>query len=187
MTLPRPTGLFVTCDRWGTNLCELARETHIVVPEDLAIVAPGNDFDMASVSQPALSIIDQPWESIGSKAAALLADMMAGAGPRLVALSPQHVQRCTSTNSLATADAHVRQAVAFIHHHAHQPIGVRDVLKSVHSSRARWKCDSGGRCNARSWRKSAVHDLSWRRAFWRKAICQSARSPCSVDWEAARI
>ncbi|HEY4312069.1 MAG TPA: substrate-binding domain-containing protein [Pirellulales bacterium] len=135
LKLPRPTGLFVSCDRWGANLCELARESHIVVPEDLAVIAPGNDLDIASMSRPALSIVEQPCENIGLQAAALLADMLGGGTSRHVALSPQQVLRCASTDSLATADVNVRQAVEYIRQNAHRPIGVRDVLKSVHSSR----------------------------------------------------
>ena len=58
-TLPRSTGLFVTCDRLGANTCELARESKIAVPTDWQSwrrQRPGSP----RISSPVLSTVEQP-------------------------------------------------------------------------------------------------------------------------------
>ncbi len=103
--LPRPTGLFVTDDRFAANICELAREMAIGVPDDLAVIAAAHDPNAAALSRPTLSFVEYPWQEVGYQAAALLADLLEGeSSGRQVVISPHNVVHCRSTFTLAVED-----------------------------------------------------------------------------------
>ena len=114
--LPRPTGLFVTDDRFAANICELAREMAIGVPDDLAVIAAAHDPNAAALSRPTLSFVEYPWQEVGYQAAALLADLLEGeSSGRQVVISPHNVVHCRSTFTLAVEDDKVPfTAVDFI-------------------------------------------------------------------------
>jgi DNA-binding LacI/PurR family transcriptional regulator len=46
--LPRPSAMFVACDRMAANVCELIHDVGLSIPDDLSLVACGND-DVAAL------------------------------------------------------------------------------------------------------------------------------------------
>ncbi len=133
--LGRPVGLFAVCDRLAANVCELVHDLGLSVPDDVAVIAPGNDVDLASISRPELSTVDLPLELAGFQAAELLAELIAGGPRREVALRPTQVARRRSSESFCVEDEQVRQVLEFIHRNPHRPIQVPDVLSAVPTSR----------------------------------------------------
>jgi LacI family transcriptional regulator len=133
--LPHPVGLFVVCSRLAANLCEIARELGIAVPDHLGIIASGNDLAAAVVSRPPLSIVELPLEQIGYQAAQQLAELLAGGAHRQIVLFPHRIVSRRSSESWAVDDGEVRSALEFIRENAHRPIGVRDILDVVPTSR----------------------------------------------------
>ena len=91
--LPRPTGMFVVCGRLAANLCELALKLGRIVPNDLAIIATGNDLAAALVSRPSLSTVGNTTREIGFQAAAEVSRLSGRLPGRQIVLSPGHVVR----------------------------------------------------------------------------------------------
>ena len=105
--LPRKTGIFVTDDRRAANLCELAREADLTVPQDLAVISLGHDRDATSFARPRLSFVDVPWEHLGFQAAELLSGILAGQPPRQIVVDPNRVVQRASTQSMAVDDEQI--------------------------------------------------------------------------------
>jgi LacI family transcriptional regulator len=103
----------------------------------LAVVGVDNDDLLCELARPSLSSIIVPAERIGYEAAALLERLLAAARPprQPLLLPPAGVVARQSSDVLAGGDADVTAAVRFIRDHAHQPLGVDDVLRAVPLSR----------------------------------------------------
>ena len=157
--IPRKTGIFVTDDRRAANLCELAREANITIPEDLAIISLGHDRDAASFARPRLSFIDVPWEHLGFQAAELLSGMLSGEAPRHIVIEPHRVVQRASTQGMAVDDKQLLAAVHFIRDTASTHRSSR-CAQGTTPSRRRWNRSLNTYCIGPSWRKS-VADWTW--------------------------
>jgi LacI family transcriptional regulator len=133
--LPRPSAMFIACDRLAANVCELIHDVGLSIPDDLALIACGNDDVAARLARPALSTVELPLEQVGFRAAEQLCEIMTGQPAHEIVVSPTRISRRRSSERLAIDDPHVRLALDFIHRNAHRPIRVTDVLYVVDNSR----------------------------------------------------
>lgn len=86
---------------------------------------------------PPISGVDVPVKRIGYEAASRLDQLMRGeaASPHETRLMPLGVTIRQSTDLVACDDPQVREAMRFIHDHAHEGIDVRDLIKAVPMAR----------------------------------------------------
>lgn len=138
--LDKPVGLFACSDVRGQQVLDACRAADVRVPDDVAVVGVDNDPLRCGLCDPPLSSVVPHTSRVGYVAAELLGRMMAGggrvpvaAGPHLV--PPVGVAARRSTDALAVEDPDVSAAVRFIREHACDPVGVKDVLRTVPLSR----------------------------------------------------
>jgi LacI family transcriptional regulator len=136
-SLPKPVGIV----GWYTGICRhlamACTESGIMVPEEVAIISLETEDLLGRAVHPPLSGVDIPVQRIGYEAARQLDRLLHG--ERLdcpeIDLQPLGVTTRQSTDLVACADPHLRQALRFIRDYAHRGIGVRDVLKAVPMAR----------------------------------------------------
>jgi LacI family transcriptional regulator len=136
--LPRPAALFAVTDILALQLLEIARSAEIRVPEELAVLGVGNIDLMCALAYPPLSSIRTAAEAAGYEAARLLDRLMEGEarpGAR-IEFPPLGVETRRSTDLYAVTDTDLSAALRFIREHAHQGIGVPEVMKAVSLSRS---------------------------------------------------
>ena len=113
------------------------RAQGIAVPEQVAILANGDDPVIYNVTTPPLSGLDTNPGLVGYEAAALLDRMMAGQPPpkEVLWIPPSRVVARQSTDILNIADAEVALAVRFIREYACRGIDVPKVAAVAGISR----------------------------------------------------
>ena len=136
--LPKPVGIFACFDGRAQQVLEACQVAGLAVPEAVAVLGVDDDEVVCELSDPPLSSVLPNARRTGYEAAALLARLMAGR--KLVPadskeIEPIRVVERRSTEALAVADRHVAEALRFIRDHAHDGIGVKDVLRAVPVSR----------------------------------------------------
>lgn len=131
--LPKPVGLLASYDAQGVQVAEYCRQLGLNVPNDVAIVGVDDDDLLCELARPSLSSVALPAERIGYEAARMLDELLLGKTPAVpsLVLPPSGVVVRQSSSLNAVRDAHVAQAVQFIHDHAHEPLKVADVLRVV--------------------------------------------------------
>jgi LacI family transcriptional regulator len=137
--LEPPFGVFAFNDVRGSKLISECTKAGVVVPHDAAIVGVDNDALFCDSVRPQLSSIDANGRRVGREAAALLDRLMAGGkAPRAPTLVPPvRVVARRSTDTVATDDPLVREAVHFMRHAADRPLRVSDVALAVAVNRRR--------------------------------------------------
>jgi LacI family transcriptional regulator len=136
--LPKPAGVMTCNDTRGLQVLRACFQAGIAVPDQVAVVGAGNDDCLCSLAHPPLSSIDLAPELVGYEAAALLDRLMArrGALAAPIQLPPRGIVTRLSTDVLATPDAAVAKAVAFIRGRACDGLKVTEVLRHVGLSRS---------------------------------------------------
>ena len=136
-SLPKPIALLACNDLCGRHVLEACEMSGIAVPEDIAVLGVDDDDILCTLCRPQLSSIVPDTEGIGYRAAQTLHALMRGEskldGKQLV--RPLSVRTRESTDSAASSDWHVSQALRFIHGHATREISVGDVVVQAHTSR----------------------------------------------------
>jgi LacI family transcriptional regulator len=137
--LPRPVGLLVMHDDLSRVVVDECRRLGLNVPQEVAVIATGNDTVVCEFRQPTLSSVDRNAWRAGYEAAALLDRLMAGKDPPLhdILIPPQTVIARQSTDTVAVDDAEVAATVRFISDHLHEAFGVDRVIRQVTISRRR--------------------------------------------------
>ncbi len=135
--LPKPLGIMACDDDRGRHVLEACRAAGLQVPQDAAVVGVDNDELLCELSDPTLSSVALNAEQAGYEAAALLDGLMAGRirKPQRILVDPVRVVARRSTDTHATEDHDLAQAVRFIQDNVVRPIGVRDVVERVGCSR----------------------------------------------------
>ena len=136
-SLPRPVGIFTSDPEHALCLLDICRAQNIAVPEQVAILANGDDPVIHNVTTPPLSGVDANPSLVGYKAAALLDRMMAGQPPpkEVLWVPPARVVSRQSTDVVYIADRDVATAVRFIREQACRGINVSEVAAAAHVSR----------------------------------------------------
>lgn len=138
-SLPPATAILAADDRWAIRACEVARESDLIIPDQLAVLGVDDD-EMTMMTFPPLSSVRVPAEQIGFEAARLLEAMVAQkqvARQTTVLIPPTGVTERQSTDRVAIVDPEVAAAVRFIREHACEAIGVESILDVVPLSRRR--------------------------------------------------
>jgi LacI family transcriptional regulator len=136
--LRTPAAIFACNDTAGLRACELAGRLGIAVPDSLAILGVDDEDILCELASPSLSSIMLDCESIGHRAASTLEAILEGGGPSpgsRVAIPPKEVAERESTRVYTCSDPLVSKAATFIRAHAHEGIGVPDLLAVLSSSR----------------------------------------------------
>jgi LacI family transcriptional regulator len=136
-TLPKPVGILACRDlraREVSHACSLAR---LRVPEEVAIVGVDNDDLLCELTDPPLSSVIVPWEQIGYHMAAHLHCLLQGHRwpGSLPVLAPCGIQVRRSSDIYAVADEAVGRACRHLRDHAHEPLQVEEVARTVGVSR----------------------------------------------------
>lgn len=136
-SLPTPVGILTWSSNDGRRVINACRAGGLMVPEQVAVLASGDDEILNEACSPPLSAITAPDEQIGHDAAAVLDGLMRGRRPPKAPLliEPTGIVARQSTDTLAVEDPELAQAIRFIREHAHQAISVEDVLRAVPVSR----------------------------------------------------
>lgn len=124
--LPLPCGLFVVDDFLGVSALRAADRLGLRVPQDLAVIAFGNDPACCYASLPSLSSIPWPGREIGRAGASLLQQMMDGddPGPGRTVIPVQDVVSRESSDTLAIDDPKIRDMIRHI-----RSVAPRDAIK----------------------------------------------------------
>jgi LacI family transcriptional regulator len=132
-TLEKPIGIVSSHDIQGAQIAEYCHQLGIIVPDEVAIVGADDDDLLCELSRPSLTSVKLPAKRIGFEAAAMLDRWINGEAPasRQIVLPPVGVIVRQSSNLQAVSDSELSAAVRFIHDHAHQPINVADLLRTV--------------------------------------------------------
>jgi LacI family transcriptional regulator len=136
--LPKPVGVLACFDERGFQVLNACRDMGLQVPEQVAVVAVGDDAVLCEMSTPPLSSIDLDAPRIGYEAAALLDRMMRGASAPQSPLwiPPRSLVARGSSDILAVDDADVATALRLIRDRACDGLQVAEVLRQVATSRS---------------------------------------------------
>ena len=136
-SLPKPVALLACNDLCGRHVLEACEHVGLTVPAEIAVLGVDDDDILCNLCRPQLSSVVPDTEGIGYLAAQTLHALMRGEKLRDTTrlVRPLSVQTRQSTDSAATSDWHVSQALRFIHGHATRDICVSDVVVQTHVSR----------------------------------------------------
>lgn len=136
--LEQPVALFACNDTSGLRATDAARRAGISVPSSIAILGVDNEDVLCELAYPSLSSVMLDCEAIGYRAAEALDALMEGGGPGIrLTVPPKGVAERESTLVYACDDELVARAATYIRAHAHEGIGVPEVLRASASSRRR--------------------------------------------------
>jgi len=137
-TLPKPIGVMACNDERGLQVLDACRRCGAIVPDEVAVVGVDNDEHLCDLSIPPLTSVDVNAEQIGFTAAELLDQTMKGRKSvfKPQKLAPRGVVTRLSTDTIASEDDEVNQAIRFIREQACTGLRVLDVLTHMGMSRA---------------------------------------------------
>ncbi len=128
-----PIGVFVCNDLYCRYLMDACRSVGLHVPQDVAVIGTSNEPSICNSPYPTLTSIDMDFVEIGYRAAALLDRLIKGerppASPELV--KPRQLVPRQSTDSFATEDPYVSNALRFMAENSHRPLSVKEVATAV--------------------------------------------------------
>jgi len=136
-SLKKPVAMLCIYDQRGHGVALACRRLGLRVPTDVALVSVGNDESLCLMSSPPLSSIDLDLQRIGYEAARLVDRLIEGgeAPAERLLIPPRRVVVRQSSDIMMIDDPEISAAIRFIRQHAHQPIGVKDLLREVPISR----------------------------------------------------
>jgi LacI family transcriptional regulator len=135
-TVPRPCAIFTGNDYFALALIEFVLAAGLRVPSDVAILG-ADDIPRASAVAVPVSSVQVPHRAIGARAAAMLAELLAGGAtaPRCVALAPAGIAIRASTDAVGVRDPEVAAVLQFMRAHAGEPFDVGDAVQASQLSR----------------------------------------------------
>lgn len=137
-SLPKPVGLMLCTDQCGPVVLEACRRAGAAVPDEVAVVGVDNDEALCETCDPPLSSVWPDHFGVGYQAAALLDQLMRGAGPQTqpAMLPPRGVVTRQSSDALAIDDRDVAAAVRLIRERACGGLNVDELAAEVGVSRS---------------------------------------------------
>ena len=127
--LPKPLALICVSDIQAARILTVCVAEGFRVPEEVAVLGRGDDI-ICPYTNPPMSSVNRNYDIVGSKAAALLEDLMAGgqAPTETILVADTAIVERQSTNTLAIEDSRLAAIVDYIAEHACDPITVKDVV-----------------------------------------------------------
>jgi LacI family transcriptional regulator len=137
--LPRPAAILAANIRSARYLVACAQELGARVPDDLAVIALGQDPLVCQLSDPTITSIDLNNRRVGYQAAAMAHELLLGRDldSREVFVSPAGVIERGSTDIFAVDDPATRLALRYIRQNAHLGAQVPDVVEEACVSRSK--------------------------------------------------
>ena len=136
--LPKPIAILAWTSDLAREVSYACQAIGLLVPEQVAVMAGGEDSVLCETCNPPLSAVAINSERVGYEAAALLdrllQDKPSPSEPILI--EPSHVVVRQSTDTVAVDDSDLAQAITFIRANAGKRIRVNDVLRAVPVSRS---------------------------------------------------
>ncbi len=135
--LPKPLGVMAANDEIGLQVLDACRRGRVDVPDEASVIGADNDNIMCDLAIPPLTSVDTNSEQIGYTAAALLDDLMNGRRhPNTSTLiPPRNIVVRRSTETTASEDPDVKQALRFIRDEANRALTIDDISRHVGVSR----------------------------------------------------
>lgn len=135
--LPRQTAVFCCDDNQGNKITEICKSNRIQIPEHLAVLGVDNDTTLCELSDPPLSSIHLDIEAGGYETAELIMNLMKQKDfqPQDVIIKAISIINRSSTNSFATNDIYINEALEFIHSNLDKALNVTDLVKKLPLSR----------------------------------------------------
>jgi LacI family transcriptional regulator len=135
--LPKPIGIMAQSDGDANIVLQACADAGIPIPEEVAVVGVDNDPIYSQLGLIPLTSVISNRELLGFRGAELLDKLMCGgkppAGPVLV--PPGGVVFRRSTETFATGDEALANALRFIREHVTSPIDVEQVVRASGVSR----------------------------------------------------
>lgn len=135
--LPRQTAVFCCDDNRGNKITEICKSNRIQIPEHLAVLGVDNDTTLCELSDPPLSSVHLDIEAGGYETAELIMNLMTQKDfqPQDVTIKTTSIINRASTNSFATNDMYINEALEFIHRNLDKALNVTDLVKKLPLSR----------------------------------------------------
>lgn len=135
--LPRQTAVFCCDDNQGNKITEICKSNRIQIPEHLAVLGVDNDTTLCELSDPPLSSVYLDIEAGGYETAELIMNLMTQKDfqPQDVIIKATSIINRASTNSFATDDMYINEALEFIHSNLDKALNVTDLVKKLPLSR----------------------------------------------------
>jgi LacI family transcriptional regulator len=135
--MTRPLAVITSPMHLATALIAVADQAGIAVPEEMAVLAIGDDDITASLCHPTISALDHNGYAVGYQAAAVLHRMLRGRRPRrkIWRVACGQVNHRGSTRAYAFDDPQLVDALTCIRERACEGIGVEDVMEELTISR----------------------------------------------------
>jgi len=145
---PRPVGVMTLRDQYARQVCDLARQMGLGIPEQVMVVGVGNQT-LAHVGQPPVTSIELPAARIGRRAMETLHRWITtGHKPnRRIQLPAERLVPRASTVPRDRGDHSIDWAIQYLRDNACRPIRVEDVLEAANISRTtfeKWFVDVVG-------------------------------------------
>jgi len=135
--LPKPLALFVVDDRIAAEVTDVCLDSHLPIPQSVAVLGVGNLEIPCECSHVAISSVESDFEELGYRGAEMLDCLMSGktlpVNPLIV--PPVGVVARRSTDLQAAMHPKVREAVQFIKDNYQLPLQVHDIADEVMLSR----------------------------------------------------
>jgi LacI family transcriptional regulator len=137
-SLPTPLALFAGTDFMAAQICLLAEDLGLSVPEDIAVMAWGNADSRYEMTPVPITSIGTDGPALVSAAAQLLDDLIHGKTvPSRTFVKPLDIVARRSTDMLAVDDPLVARAIRFIWDHLDRDLSVDDVAEQMQLPRYR--------------------------------------------------
>lgn len=136
--LTPPVALMACNDIRGQQVINACSLIGLAVPEQVAVIGADNDDLLCRVCSPPLSSVIPNAETVGFRAAEMLADLMDGNAPAASSqlIPPLGVATRQSTDVVAIEDRDIATALRFIREHACRGISVDEVVAHSDISRS---------------------------------------------------
>lgn len=136
-----PLGLFAIGDDMGRMVAQMCQHRGLRVPQDVAIIAGGNEETICEHARPTLTSLEFGYQRVGYQAAQLLDRLMrerargmrrhSKEAPPHILLPPEGVVVRESTDFFSVDNPVVADALAFIAANCHRRLRQRDVARAV--------------------------------------------------------
>ncbi|MDO5553738.1 MAG: DNA-binding transcriptional regulator [Planctomycetia bacterium] len=135
-SLKKPVALYASLDQCGQVILELCQELGIRVPQEISLVAVGNDEWVCRLLRPSLSSVDGNSYVIGYHAAQILDRKIKQepVEPKTLFIPASFLAVRQSSDFYSVGDPDIEHALTFIRENACQRIQLRDILHEVNIS-----------------------------------------------------
>jgi len=133
--LPKPLALLCLDDLVALDALDVCLDIGLRVPEDVAVMGVGNMELACECARIPISSVDENLSEIAYRSAAMLEDLMGGAGGfqaegRSLVVPVRGLFMRRSTESLAVAHPGLKKALAFMGAEYGRPIGLTDIARA---------------------------------------------------------